>query len=76
MPLTAAQWRMARAALDWTVKQLADHANVGTSMVKRLELGEPVVPWMVRDVRAALEAAGVEFTADAWGVGARMRRQS
>lgn len=53
---------MARAALEWTTRQLADQANVGLNTVNRFERGADVRLSSVHKMQAALEAAGVEFT--------------
>jgi transcriptional regulator with XRE-family HTH domain len=60
--LTAAQCRMARAALKLEVRQLADAANVSTSTIVRFERGEVLLLRTVDAIRGALEAKGVEFT--------------
>jgi transcriptional regulator with XRE-family HTH domain len=44
-----------------TVKELAARAKVATSTIIRLEHGEELKPRTVDDIRAALEAAGVEL---------------
>jgi transcriptional regulator with XRE-family HTH domain len=62
--MTAAQCRMARAALKLEVRELANAANVSTSTIVRLERGEAMLSRTVDAVRAALEAKGVEFTGD------------
>ncbi len=72
--MNAIQCKMARAALGLGVRDLARAAGVSTNTVSRLERGEELKPRTVEDVRAALEAAGVEFTnGDAPGV--RLRKQ-
>jgi len=60
--LNAAQCRMARAALNVGVRELAKAAKVSTNTVTRLESGELLKPRTVEAVQRALEAAGVEFT--------------
>ena len=59
--MTAEQSRMARAALNLGVRELATAAEVSTNTITRLERGESVYPRTVNSIRAALEAAGVEF---------------
>lgn len=56
------QCRMARAALGWTVKELADKASVGISTVVRFETGRgtPIVA-TVAAMQRTLEAAGICF---------------
>ena len=55
---------MARAALRWTAKELAERAGVSWDTVQRMETSTGPVPGLSRNVdavRAALEGAGVEF---------------
>ncbi|MGJ0509533.1 MAG: helix-turn-helix transcriptional regulator [Methylocystis sp.] len=61
MTLSAVQTKMARVALGLTGKQLADLAGVSLNTVNRLEAGEELKERTVAAIRAALEAAGVEF---------------
>ena len=63
--ISAAQCRMARAALQLGVRDLAERARVSTSTITRLEAGEPLRERTVETVQRALEAAGVEFSAGA-----------
>jgi transcriptional regulator with XRE-family HTH domain len=71
--LNAAQCRMARAALQLGVRDLAETAQVSPTTITRLERGEELYPRTIAAIRAALEAAGVEFTnGDAPGV--RLKR--
>ncbi len=51
--LTGAQIRMARGLLRWSIKDLAEHANIGTTTVKKLEKEDGVA----RDVRLPLNEA-------------------
>lgn len=60
--MTPAQCRMARAALEMGVRELAEAAKVSTNTITRLERGEPLRERTTDAVRAALKAAGVEFT--------------
>jgi transcriptional regulator with XRE-family HTH domain len=62
--ITAAQIRSARAALRWSVAELAARAGVGLQTVKRFEAADGVPPSRsstLLEVRRALEAAGIEF---------------
>ena len=55
---------MSRAALGWSVADLAARSSVSTSTVKRLESEggiEKVTPGNLRLIRETLEAAGIEF---------------
>lgn len=65
--LTAAQCRMARAALQVGVRELADAALVSPTTITKLERGELLSPRSISAVRSALEAAGVEFIAENGG---------
>lgn len=59
--ISASQSRMARAALNLGVRDVAQAAGVSTNTVTRLERGEELLPRTVAAVRSALEAAGVVF---------------
>ncbi len=61
MEMSAAQCRMARAALQLGVREVATLAQVSPNTVARLERGEVLLPRTVCIIRAALETAGVEF---------------
>jgi transcriptional regulator with XRE-family HTH domain len=66
---------MARAATGLGVRELAKLAGVSPDTVARLERGEAIRPATIAKLRAALEAAGVEFIdADNGGPGVRIRR--
>jgi transcriptional regulator with XRE-family HTH domain len=72
--LTAAQSRMARAALGLGVRDLARLSGVSPDTVARLERGEPLKPATVGAIRKALEAAGVILIAEnGGGAGVRLR---
>jgi transcriptional regulator with XRE-family HTH domain len=72
--ISAVQVRMARAALGWGVRDLAAAAMVSGDTVNRIERGDELKPRTVADIRAALEAAGVEFIAEnGGGPGVRLR---
>lgn len=55
------QCRMARAALDWTQRDLAAASGVSWRTILRFETGEEVMPATVKALRHALEAKGVLF---------------
>jgi DNA-binding LacI/PurR family transcriptional regulator len=60
---------MARAALKWGVREVAKAAKVSPATVTRVEADQPANASTLSAIRAALEAAGVEFTnGDAPGV--------
>ena len=72
--MTPEQCKMARAGLGLGVRELADMAKVSTNTITRFEGGEPLKERTVDAMRAALEAAGVEFTnGDAPGVRLKSR---
>ncbi|MCM5552412.1 helix-turn-helix domain-containing protein [Pleomorphomonas sp. NRKKF1] len=65
---------MARAALEIGVRELAAMAKVSPTTVSKLEAGEELKPRTVEAIRAALEAAGIEFIPDiGGGAGVRLR---
>ena len=69
--MDAAQCRMARAALQLGVRELAAMARVAPATISRLEA---LYPRTLEAIRAALEAAGVEFIPEnGGGVGVRLR---
>jgi transcriptional regulator with XRE-family HTH domain len=60
--INAKQCRMARAALQINVRELAAMAKVAPDTVTRLETGKRLKPRTVEDIQLALEKAGIEFT--------------
>lgn len=75
MTITREQCRAARALLNWSQKDLANAAGIGLSTVARFERGEnPPYTSTLETLRAALEAAGIEFIpANGGGPGLRLR---
>lgn len=74
---------MARAALGWSLSDLATEASLGRATVARFELGEVVAPASIDALRLGLERGGVEFIAAGatvkdgkgpGGVGVRLRQ--
>ena len=61
--VTGSQIRMARAALRWSAKELAEKASVSWETIQRMETRgtEPSRFENVAAVQRALEGAGVEF---------------
>ena len=53
---------MARAALGWGVRELANRAGVTANTVTRIENGADAKQSTMNALQGALEAAGVEFT--------------
>jgi transcriptional regulator with XRE-family HTH domain len=60
--MTPAQSRMARAALQLGIRDVAMLAKVAPSTISRLEAGETLQPRTIDVIRHALEKAGVVFT--------------
>jgi predicted transcriptional regulator len=61
MLINAKQCRMARAALQISVRELATMAKVATDTITRLEAGKRLKPRTVEAVQLALEKVGIEF---------------
>jgi transcriptional regulator with XRE-family HTH domain len=76
MTISPQQSRAARGLLDWSQTELGVRANLSESTIRDFEKGRrvPVINNLTA-IRAALEAAGVEFTnGDQPGV--RLRKKS
>jgi transcriptional regulator with XRE-family HTH domain len=75
--LTASQCRMARAALEWGVRDLAKKAGISANTVARFENGHHTPnPATLKVIRLAFEEAGIEFTnGEAPGVRLHPRRE-
>jgi transcriptional regulator with XRE-family HTH domain len=74
LTISVAQVKMARAALDLGVRDLAKLAKVSANTIARLERGEELRPATLNAVRGALEAAGVEFIPqNGGGAGVRLK---
>jgi transcriptional regulator with XRE-family HTH domain len=77
--LLPVQSKMARSALNWSVKQLAEAAEVSTNTVVRLERGEELKQRTISHIRATFEAAGIVFIAGHYegngGPGVRLQSQ-
>ncbi|SNX74851.1 helix-turn-helix protein [Cereibacter ovatus] len=73
--VTSAQIRAARGLLNWTVRDLAERSGVHRNTVTRIETETTGPGHSVAAIRAALEAAGVEFIAEnGGGAGVRMAK--
>lgn len=69
------QLRMARTALKLGVREMAELTGVSHFTITSIEAGRAVKPSTVAKVRAALEAAGIEFIAEnGGGPGVRIRK--
>jgi transcriptional regulator with XRE-family HTH domain len=79
-PLIAAQCRAARGLLNWSQDKLAEASKIGISTVGDFER-ERRTPCdhLLRDMRSALESAGIEFISDSSegpeGPGVRLRKR-
>jgi transcriptional regulator with XRE-family HTH domain len=74
--MKAIQLRMARAAVGWGVRQLAEKAGVTANTVTRIENGADAKQSTIDRLKSALEAAGVEFIDEnGGGPGVRMRNR-
>nr|WP_281241197.1 helix-turn-helix transcriptional regulator [Thalassobaculum litoreum] len=73
--VTGTQIRMARAAVGWSTRKLADDAGVHHNTVSRIERGEPTNKGTLLLLQQALEAAGVEFIPEnGGGAGVRLTK--
>lgn len=73
--MNAVQCKMARVALGWGIRQLAEKAQVSTQTIARLERGEELRPKTVEAIRNALETGGVEFIPEnGGGAGVRLAK--
>jgi len=73
--VTSAQIRAGRALLNWTVRDLAERAGVHRNTITRAETDATGPGHATAAIRAALEAAGVEFIAEnGGGPGVRLRK--
>ncbi len=69
------QCKMARAATGLGVRELAEASQVSADTIVRFEKGIELRPRTVGAIRAALEAAGIEFIPEnGGGTGVRMRK--
>lgn len=73
--ITRIQCKMARIALGLGVRDVAKLAGVSPNTIARLERGEELREQTLRTIRAALEAAGVEFIDEnGGGAGVRLKK--
>lgn len=69
------QLKMARAAMGWGVRELADRAGVTANTITRIENGADARQSTIDALKTALEAAGVIFVAEnGEGPGVRLRK--
>jgi transcriptional regulator with XRE-family HTH domain len=75
--MNAEQCRMARAALKFSVRDLAAAARVGANTIVRLEAGEKLQERTIDVIQRALESAGVGFIAEnGGGPGVRLKKRT
>ncbi len=74
--LDGIQVRMARAALGWGVRELANKADVTPNTISRIENGGDALASTLEKIQNVLEQAGVIFIdEDDEGPGVRLRKQ-
>ncbi len=78
MPVTSAQVRMGRAALNWTVRDLAKATGLHRNTISNIEVGRYAGdPNSLEIIEAALVKAGVEFIDEnGGGPGVRLRKKT
>jgi transcriptional regulator with XRE-family HTH domain len=77
MPVTSAQVRMARAALNWTVRDLAEATGLHRNTITNIEVGRySGDPETLSTIESVLNRAGVEFIDEnGGGPGVRLRKR-
>lgn len=75
--MKAVQIRMARAAIGWGVRELAERAGVTANTVTRIENGADAKQSTMDSLQHALAEAGVEFIDEngGGGPGVRLRKR-
>jgi transcriptional regulator with XRE-family HTH domain len=72
--MSGAQLRMARAAMNWTVRDLSRAANVAPATIRRIEAALTARPSSLAAIRVTLERAGIVFMQHRDGDGVRLMR--
>lgn len=68
--MTPVQCRMARAALGWSIRRLAQEAELASNTVLAFERGRPVLASTEQIIRQTLAQHGIEFsTSESLGTG-------
>ena len=71
------QIRMGRAAIGWSVRELARNAGVTPNTISRIENGGDALASTIERLQTALENAGVIFIdEDELGPGVRLRERT
>jgi len=75
--VTSAQVRMARAALNWTVRDLADATELHRNTITNIEVGRYAGdPETLAAIEKVLTRAGVEFIDEnGGGAGVRLKKR-
>ena len=72
--MTPTQSKMARAALGWGIRELANAADIATSTVSRFEAGQNINLSSLNAMKEALEAEGIQFIPEnGGGPGVRLK---
>jgi transcriptional regulator with XRE-family HTH domain len=71
--MKAVQIKMARAAVGWGVRELAERAGLTANTVTRIENGADAKQSTIEALRLALQGAGVIFLENGEGPGVKLR---
>jgi transcriptional regulator with XRE-family HTH domain len=75
--VTSAQFRAARALLNWTVRDLAERSGVHRNTVTRIEADATGQGRAILSLQSTLEGAGIIFIAEnGEGPGVRLRKST
>ena len=75
--ITREQLRMARAALNWGVRDLADQSGLSANTISRFENGSDAYGETLLRLRRTLEGAGIIFIDEnGEGPGVRLKKTS
>jgi transcriptional regulator with XRE-family HTH domain len=74
--VTSAQLRMARAAINWTIRDVAEATGLHRNTISNIEIGKYAGdPATILLIRETLVRQGVEFIdANGGGAGVRLRK--
>jgi len=77
MRLTSAQIRMARAAINWTVRDLAEKSGLHRNTISNIESGRYLGDDQTLDaIKATFKKAGIDFIDEnGGGSGVRLRKR-